>query len=99
MLMYAGVAGPLYAFSLFLPSIINEVCPARLFRNVVCTELTSLVAVQLGYTATRANLLSVPVYAVACVFTVGVAYIADKHQQRGYLNMCASSSHSSSDQN
>lgn len=25
MLMYAGVDGPLYAFSLFLPSIINEV--------------------------------------------------------------------------
>jgi len=44
-LMYMGVDGSLYAFSLFLPSIINE----------------------LGYTATRAQLLSVPPYAVACV--------------------------------
>ncbi|KAG8678498.1 hypothetical protein FRC08_017714, partial [Ceratobasidium sp. 394] len=41
MLCYAGSDGPLYAFSLFTPSIIN----------------------QLGYTATPANLLSVPVYA------------------------------------
>ena len=44
-LMYMGVDGSLYAFSLFLPSIIN----------------------QLGYTATKAQLLSVPPYAVACV--------------------------------
>lgn len=43
--MYMGVDGSLYAFSLFLPSIIN----------------------QLGYTATKAQLLSVPPYAVACV--------------------------------
>ena len=44
MIMYMGVDGSLYAFSLFLPSIINS----------------------LGYTATRAQLLTVPPYAVAC---------------------------------
>ena len=37
MLIYAGVVGPLYAFALFLPSIINEVRPSRLFWDAVCT--------------------------------------------------------------
>jgi len=45
MLMYMGVDGPLYAFSLFLPSIVSA----------------------LGYTATKAQLLTVPPYAVACL--------------------------------
>ena len=48
MLMYMGVDGALYAFSLFLPSIINE----------------------LGYTATKAQLLSVAPYAVACLMVL-----------------------------
>ena len=45
MVMYMGVDGSLYAFSLFLPSIISS----------------------LGYTATKAQLLTVPPYAVACL--------------------------------
>ena len=45
MLMYMGVDGPLYAFSLFLPSIIKA----------------------LGYSSTKAQLLTVPPYAVACI--------------------------------
>jgi hypothetical protein len=45
MVMYMGVDGSLYAFSLFLPSIVNA----------------------LGYTATKAQLLTVPPYAVACL--------------------------------
>ncbi|CAL1714271.1 unnamed protein product [Somion occarium] len=65
MLLYMGSDGPLYAFSLFLPSIINE----------------------LGYTATPANLLTVPVYVVACGMTCLVGWYADKKGQRGYLNM------------
>ncbi|CAE6484541.1 unnamed protein product [Rhizoctonia solani] len=65
MLCYAGSDGPLYAFSLFTPSIIN----------------------QLGYTATPANLLSVPVYAWACVLTVGVGYMADRIGNRGIFNL------------
>lgn len=60
-----GTDGPLYAFSLFLPSIIG----------------------QLGYTATPANLLSVPVYVLACALTCLVGFIADRHGQRGYLNI------------
>ncbi|TDL26740.1 MFS general substrate transporter [Rickenella mellea] len=65
MVMYMGVDGPLYAFSLFLPSIIN----------------------QLGFQATRANLLTVPVYAFACLVTCCVGYLADKHGHRGYFNL------------
>jgi len=45
MLIYMGVDGSLYAFSLFLPSIISA----------------------LGYASTKAQLLTVPPYAVACV--------------------------------
>ncbi|CAE6446279.1 unnamed protein product [Rhizoctonia solani] len=65
MLCYAGSDAPLYAFSLFTPSIIN----------------------QLGYTATPANLLSVPVYAWACILTVGVGYMADRIGNRGIFNL------------
>lgn len=57
--------GPLYAFSLFLPSIIN----------------------QLGFTATPANLLTVPVYVLACIVTCFVGWLADRYGQRGLINM------------
>jgi hypothetical protein len=57
-----GADGALYAFSLFLPTIIAG----------------------LGYTSTKANLLSVPPYAVAAVVTVLVGWIADRTQQRGW---------------
>ncbi|KAK0202557.1 major facilitator superfamily domain-containing protein [Desarmillaria ectypa] len=65
MMTFAGSAMPLYAFSLFLPSIINE----------------------LGYTATRANLLTVPVYVFACIVTCVVGFFADRWGRRGYLNI------------
>ncbi|CUA69510.1 putative transporter C1002,16c [Schizosaccharomyces pombe 972h-] [Rhizoctonia solani] len=64
-LCYVGSGAPLHAFSLFTPSIIN----------------------QLGYTATHANLLSVPVYAWACIVTVGVGYMADRIGNRGIFNL------------
>lgn len=65
MMIYAGVDGPLYAFSVFTPSIIS----------------------QLGYTATRANLLSVPIYAFACIVTVAVGFFADRKGNRAFINM------------
>jgi len=65
MLIYTGVDGPLYAFSLFLPSIIN----------------------QLGFKSTPANLLTVPVYVVACIFTCGVGFAADRYGHRGWFNV------------
>ncbi|TFL02117.1 MFS general substrate transporter [Pterulicium gracile] len=65
MLMYAGSVMPLYAFSLFLPTIIN----------------------QIGYSSTRANLLTVPVYAFACIITCVVGFIADRKGRRGRFNL------------
>ncbi|KZT21600.1 MFS general substrate transporter [Neolentinus lepideus HHB14362 ss-1] len=65
MIVYTGADGPLYAFSLFLPSIITE----------------------LGYKATPANLLSVPVYVLACICTCAVGFAADRYGRRGYLNI------------
>jgi len=64
-LINSGVDGPLYSFSLFLPSIIN----------------------QLGFNSTPANLLTVPVYVVACIFTCGVGFSADKYGHRGWFNI------------
>lgn len=63
--IYMGADGALYAFSLFLPTIINE----------------------LGYTSTKANLLSVPPYAAAAILTVAVGWLADRTRQRGFCNM------------
>jgi len=65
MLMYAGSAAPLYAFALFLPTIIN----------------------QLGYSATPANLLTVPVYVLACIVTCSVGFYGDRKGRRGLLNI------------
>jgi len=64
MLMYMGVDGALYAFSLFLPSVIFE----------------------MGYTATKAQLMSVAPYAVACILTVVVGLLADRYG-RGIFNI------------
>jgi nitrate/nitrite transporter NarK len=66
--IYMGVDGSLYAFSLFVPSIIN----------------------QLGYTSTKANLLSVPPYFVAAILTVLVGWYADKTNRRGLINIVVS---------
>ncbi|KAF8639035.1 hypothetical protein AX17_001759 [Amanita inopinata Kibby_2008] len=65
MIIYCGCDAPLYAFSLFLPSIIN----------------------QLGYRATPANLLTVPVYVFACIITCVVGYSADRWGHRAYFNL------------
>ncbi|KAI0057442.1 MFS general substrate transporter [Artomyces pyxidatus] len=64
MIVYVGSDMPLYAFSLFLPSIINE-----------------------GFQATAANLLTVPVYAFACIITCLVGFFADRLGQRGLFNI------------
>ncbi|KAJ7117834.1 MFS general substrate transporter [Mycena epipterygia] len=65
MIVYMGADMPLYAFSLFLPSIIN----------------------QLGFKATPANLLTVPVYFFACCITCLVGFLADRYGHRGYFNI------------
>ncbi|TRM57905.1 major facilitator superfamily domain-containing protein [Schizophyllum amplum] len=65
MIIYVGCDMPLYSFSLFLPTIIN----------------------QIGYTATPANLLTVPVYAFACIITCIVGFCADRYGHRGLFNI------------
>jgi sugar phosphate permease len=68
MIIYMGCDMPLYAFSLFLPSIISE----------------------LGYSSTKAQLLSVPPYAAAAMLTVAIGFIADRTRKRGLCNICVS---------
>ncbi len=68
MLVYMGCDGALYAFSLFIPTIIKG----------------------LGYSSVRAQLLTVPPYAVAAVVTILVGFIADRTRQRGLCNMVSS---------
>jgi len=63
--MSMGYDGPLFAFSLFTPTIIN----------------------QLGFKATAANLLSVPVYAWGCLVTVIVGFLGDRIGKRAYINL------------
>ncbi|RSL55222.1 hypothetical protein CEP54_009479 [Fusarium duplospermum] len=65
MIIYMGCLVPLYAFSLFLPTILRG----------------------MGYTGTRAQLLSVPPYAAAATMTISIGLLADKTRWRGYLNM------------
>ncbi|TBU34600.1 MFS general substrate transporter [Dichomitus squalens] len=63
--IYMGFDGPLFAFSLFTPTIIN----------------------QLGFQATAANLLSVPVYAWGCIMTVVVGFWGDRVKSRAWINL------------
>lgn len=42
---------------------------------------------ELGYSSTRAQLLTVPPYAIACFFTVIVGFLADRTRQRGVFNI------------
>jgi hypothetical protein len=51
--------------------------------------LTSVVS-SIGYTSTRAQLLSVPPYATAALLTIAVGYIADRTRQRGLCNIFVS---------
>ncbi|KAF9240614.1 major facilitator superfamily domain-containing protein [Melanogaster broomeanus] len=59
--VYSGSDMPLYAFALFLPSIISQ--------------------------ATPANLLTVPVYILACICTCTVGFLADRYGNRGLFNL------------
>ncbi|KAI6041324.1 MFS general substrate transporter [Pisolithus marmoratus] len=65
MFVFGGITMPVYAFALFLPSIINEV----------------------SYEATPANLLTVPVYAAACISTCVIGSLSDRYGNRGLFNL------------
>jgi MFS family permease len=49
--------------------------------------IIKLTAMLTGFTATPANLLTVPVYVVACIVTCFVGFYADRHGQRGIIVM------------
>jgi MFS family permease len=63
MFITIGVYTGLYSYSLFLPTIINDLGTAS--------------------TPEMAQLLTVPPYAVACVFCVGAGWYADRLGKRG----------------
>ncbi|KAJ5670806.1 uncharacterized protein N7477_006169 [Penicillium maclennaniae] len=70
--IYMGADGSLYAFSLFVPTIIREL---------------GMKDGHLPHTSIHAQLLSVPPYAVAAVLTVAVGFLADRTRQRGLCNI------------
>lgn len=70
MVIYMGCDMPLYAFSLFLPSIVIDL--------------------GFGHDVIKAQLMSVPPYVVAALFTIVVGYIADRTRQRGLCNILTS---------
>lgn len=78
-LIYMGCGGGLYAFSLFLPT-------SKLHSLKVFVVLNRPVLAELGYKQTTAQLLSVPPYAAAAIFTIIIGIIGDKTRQRG---LCA----------
>ncbi|KAL5495356.1 hypothetical protein ACEPAI_819 [Sanghuangporus weigelae] len=80
--IYMGFDGPLFAFSLFLPTIINQV---RL--GISYLQRDRWLMLKTGYTSTAANLLSVPVYAWGCLVTLFVGFFGDRIGERAYLNM------------
>jgi sugar phosphate permease len=67
-LIYIGMVVPLYALSLFLPTIINA----------------------LGYSASHAQLLTIPPYALACAFTIFIGNLSDRYKIRGpFIMFCS----------
>lgn len=74
MAIYMGCDMPLYAFSLFLPSIVSELGWSG----------------PDGKDVVRSQLMSVPPYVAAALLTVVVGFIADKTRQRGLCNMAVS---------
>ena len=74
MAIYMGCDMPLYAFSLFLPSIVSQLGWSG----------------PDGKDVVRSQLMSVPPYVAAALLTVVVGFIADKTRQRGLCNMVVS---------
>ncbi|KAI5118029.1 hypothetical protein M0805_004894 [Coniferiporia weirii] len=87
--IYMGFDGPLFAFSLFTPTVINEVpwCDPMTDDPLGTPVRLIYVRLLLGFEANKANLLSVPVYAWACLVTCVVGFLGDRIGQRAYINM------------
>lgn len=74
MVIYMGCDMPLYAFSLFLPSIVSELGWSG----------------PDGKDVVRAQLMSVPPYVAAAILTVIIGFVADRTRQRGICNIAVS---------
>ena len=57
-------------------------CPIYSFALFLPTIIKAM-----GYTANNAQLMSVPPYVFACIFTIGASYFADRVRQRGVFLM------------
>lgn len=81
MAIYMGCDMPLYAFSLFLPSIIDEL-------DFGIEELESD-AGGVSSSTVRSQLLSAAPYVTAAIITVIVGWVADRTSRRGICNLIA----------
>jgi cyanate permease len=57
-------------------------CPIYSFALFLPTIIKNM-----GYTANNAQLMSVPPYVCACVFTIAASWFADKYRKRGIFLM------------
>ncbi|KAF7301835.1 MFS domain-containing protein [Mycena indigotica] len=85
MVQVMGCNMPLYAFSLFTPSIVSQVCHTWFVQCSLGVESNLLNL--LGFKATKANLMSVPIYVSAAIMTVIVAVWVDRYGNRGMWNI------------
>lgn len=93
--------GPLYAFSLFTPTIIRQAsfifaiysCMSHCHGSLVICTVISITFWWLpaGYKSTEANLLSVPVYAWGSIVTCVIGILGDRIGHRCYINLYAAS--------
>lgn len=81
MVIYMGCDMPLYAFSLFLPSIIDEL---DLWEKQPATTKGGV-----SSSTVRSQLLSAAPYVTAAIVTVVVGYVADRTSRRGICNLIA----------
>lgn len=81
MVIYMGCDMPLYAFSLFLPSIIDEL-------DFGVKEEDSNTA-GVSSSTVRSQLLSAAPYVTAAIITVVVGWVADRTSRRGICNLMA----------
>ncbi|SPN96594.1 related to allantoate permease [Cephalotrichum gorgonifer] len=79
MVIYMGCDMPLYAFSLFLPSIINDLDLGLEDLPTAGNGISS--------STVRSQLLSAAPYVTAAIITVVVGYVADRTSRRGIYNL------------
>ncbi|KUI58110.1 hypothetical protein VP1G_05408 [Cytospora mali] len=77
MIIYMGCDMPLYAFSLFLPTIIKDLKLPGISGTGTRATIMS-------------QLYTVPPYAAAAILTVVIGFVADRTKARGICNICVS---------